>query len=127
MVTLASTAGRGGRRGASSTGCLVSLLIFVALLYYGVNIGELWFRYYQYVDEMKTQSRLAAAIDDGTIRRRLQAKAQDLNLPDEAQRIVVARTASPRQIRIESSYSETVDLPLFRHTFHFKPRATQPL
>jgi hypothetical protein len=124
MVTPASSA---GRRGASSTGCLVSLLIFVALLYYGVNIGELWFRYYQYVDEMKTQSRLAAAIDDGTIRRRLQAKAQDLNLPDEAQRIVVARTASPRQIRIESSYSETVDLPLFRHTFHFKPRATQPL
>ncbi len=26
-----------GRRGASSTGCLVSLLILVAVLYYGVN------------------------------------------------------------------------------------------
>ena len=51
----------GGRRGASSTGCLISLLIFVGLLYYGVNIGEVWFRYYQLVDEMKTQARLAAA------------------------------------------------------------------
>jgi hypothetical protein len=92
-----------------------------------VNIGELWFRYYQFVDEMKTQARLAAAIDNETIRRRIQAKALDLNLPQEAQRIVVQRTAQPRQIVIESAYNETVDLPLFRHTFHFKPRATQPL
>lgn len=115
------------RRGASTAGCLISLLVFVALLYYGVNIGEVWFRYYQFVDEMKTQVRLAAAIDNETIRRRLQVKAQELGLPQEAQRIVIARTAQPRQIRIESGYSETVDLPLFHHTFHFKPRATQPL
>lgn len=118
---------RRGPRGASSTGCLLSLLVFVALLYYGINIGEVWFRYYQFVDEMKTQVRLAAALDNETIRRRLQAKAKDLGLPDDAQRIVIARTASPREIRIESGYSETVDLPLFRHTFHFKPRASQPL
>lgn len=118
---------RRGRRGASSVGCLVSLLVFVALLYYGVNIGEVWFRYYQFVDEMKTQARLAAALDNETIRRRLQTKAQALGLPDEAQRIVVSRTAMPREIRIESGYSETVDLPLFRHTFRFQPRAVQPL
>jgi hypothetical protein len=118
---------RGSRRGASSTGCLVSLLVFVGLLYYGINIGEVWFRYYQFLDEMKTQARLAAALDNETIRRRLQAKAQDLDLPQDAQRIVIARTASPRQIRIESDYSQEVQLPLFRHTFHFRPRATQPL
>ena len=116
-----------GRRGASATGCLISLLVFVALLYYGVNIGELWFRYYQFVDEMKTQARLAAAIDNETIRRRLQVKAQDLGLPEEAQRLDIRRTAQPREIRIGANYSETVDLPLFRHTFHFKPHAAQPL
>jgi hypothetical protein len=115
------------RRGASSTGCLLSLLIFVAMLYYGVNIGEVWFRYYRFVDEMKTQSRLAAAIDDATIRRRLQAAALDIGLPDEAQVITVRRTAQPREIRVESTYSETVDLPFFRHTFDFRARATQPL
>src|SRR5439155_11905470 len=56
-----------GRRGASSTGCLVSLLILVAVLYYGVNIGEVYFRYYRLLDEMQTQAQLAAALDDGTI------------------------------------------------------------
>jgi len=117
-----------GRRGASSTGCLFSLLVFVGLLYYGVNIGEVWFRYYRMIDELKTQARLAAAIDDATIRRRLQAAAGEIGLPDEAARNVsVRRTATPREIRLETAYSETVDLPLFRRTFHFNPKANQPL
>lgn len=118
---------RARRGGASSTGCLLSLLVFVGLLYYGVNIGEVWFQYYRFVDEMKVQTRMAAAIDNETIRRRLRAFAQDIGLPDEAQNVVVRRTAQPREIRIESSYRETVDLPLFHHTFHFKPSASYPL
>lgn len=116
------------RRGASSTGCLVSLLVFVAVLYYGVNIGELFFRYYRLVDEMQTQARLAAAIDDGTIRRRIQTAVQEIGLPDSAgTKLIVRRTAMPREIRIETRYSEAVSLPLFHHTFNFNPKATQPL
>ena len=117
-----------GRRGASSTGCLVSLLIFVAVLYYGVNIGEVYFRYYRLLDEMQSQCRIAAALDDGTIRRRIQAAVQEIGLPDSAgTRIVIRRTAQPREISIVTQYGETVRLPLFTHTFNFSPRATQPL
>ncbi len=116
------------RRGASSTGCLVSLLVFVGLLYYGVHIGEVYFRYYRLVDEMQTQARLAAAIDDGTIRRRIQAAVQEIGLPDDASaQLIVRRTAMPREIRIETRYSEAVSLPLFNHTFTFNPKAMQPL
>jgi hypothetical protein len=114
-------------RGASSTGCLVSLLFLVGALYYGVNIGELFFRYYRLLDEMHTQAQLAPSLDDGTIRRRIQAAAQDIGLPAEAQQIRIVRQASPRQIVIETQYSETVKLPLFNHTFNFHPKATQPL
>jgi len=116
------------RRGSSTTGCLFSLLVFAAALYYGVNIGELYFRYYRLLDEMQTQAQLAAALDDGTIRRRIQAEAQEIGLPDEAQRITIVRRAfPPREIVIETWYSETVKLPLFTHTFKFHPRASQPL
>src|SRR5881392_636585 len=113
------------RRGASSAGCLVSLLVLVGALYYGVNIGELFFRYYRLLDEMQTQAQLAPSLDDGTIRRRIQAAAQDIGLP--AQQIRIVRRASPREIVIETEYSETVNLPLFNHTFNFHPKATQPL
>jgi len=117
-----------GRRGASSTGCLISLLIFVAALYYGVKTGEVFFRYYRLLDEMQSQTRVAAALDDGTIRRRIQAAVQEIGLPDSAgSELVIRRTASPREIAIETRYGETVHLPLFTHTFTFAPRATQPL
>jgi hypothetical protein len=115
------------RRGASSLGCLFSLLVFVAVLYYGVNIGEVFFRYYRLVDEMQTQAQLATALDDGTIRRRIQAAAQEIGLPEQAQQIRITRRAAPRAIDIETAYSETVNLPLFSHTFTFHPKATQPL
>lgn len=117
------------RRGASSAGCLLSLLIFVAALYYGVNIGEVFFRYYRLLDEMQTQSRLAPGIDDGTIRRRIQAAVEEIGVPDSAggRQLLVRRTASPREIVIETRYSESVSLPFFNHNFNFHPRATQPL
>ncbi len=119
---------RNGRRGASTTGCLVSLLVLVAVLYYGVNIGEVYFRYYRLVDEMKSQSRLAAALDNGTIQRRLAAAIQEIGVPeDAATNLQITRSASPRQITIESDYRESVHLPLFNHTFRLHPKATEPL
>jgi hypothetical protein len=123
MVTAAR-----GRRGASTTGCLVSLLVLVAVLYYGVNIGEVYFRYYRLLDEMGTQARVAAALDNGTIQRRIAAAIQEIGLPDDASsNLQITRTASPREITIESDYSESVHLPLFDHTFKFHPKATEPL
>src|SRR2546430_17438359 len=116
-----------GRRGASSTGCLVSLLFLVGALYYGVNIGELFFRYYRLLDEMQTQAQLAPSLDDGTIRRRIKAAAQDIGLPAEAQQIRIARRASPREIVIATEYGETDTLPMFKNTFTFHPKASQPL
>jgi hypothetical protein len=118
-----------GRRGASSSGCLVSLLIFVAVLYYGVNIGEVYFRYYRLLDAMQTEARMAPGLDDGTIRRRIQTAIEEIGLPDSAggRQLLIRRTASPRQIVIETRYSESVSLPFFNHSFSFHPRATQPL
>lgn len=117
------------RRGASSAGCLLSLLIFVAVLYYGVNIGEVFFRYYRLLDEIETQSRLAPGIDDGTIRRRIQSAVEEIGVPDSAgsRQLLIRRTAQPREIVIETRYSETVSLPFFNHAFKFHPRAAQPL
>ena len=116
-------------RGASSSGCLFSLLLFVAALYYGVNIGEVYFRYYRLVDEMQTETRIASGLDDGTIRRRIQAAIEEIGLPDSAgsRQLLIRRTASPREIVIETRYSESVSLPFFNHSFSFHPRAVQPL
>jgi hypothetical protein len=117
------------RRGATSSGCLLSLLILVAVLYYGVNIGEVYFHYYRLLDEMQTETRIASGLDDGTIRRRIQAAIEEIGLPDSAggRQLQIRRSASPREIVIETRYSEVVSLPFFHHSFSFHPRAAQPL
>jgi len=114
-------------RGAGSLGCLLWLLVFVAALYYGVNVGEVFFRYYRLVDAMDEQARFAGALDNGTIQRRILQAAGEIGVPDSAARVVIRRSYTPLQISIESSYSETIDLPLFRHTFVFHPRSVQVL
>ncbi len=115
------------RRGTSSRGCLFSLLVVVVALYYGINIGEVWYRFYQMQEEMTSQARMAPGLSDGVIRRRLQVKAEALGLPPEAREIRITRSRQGRQITIESTYDESVDLPFFNHTFNLKPRAEAPL
>ena len=50
------------RRGASSKGCLLSLLVLAAALYYGFNIGPVYMRYYRLANAMDEQARIAAAL-----------------------------------------------------------------
>ena len=115
------------RHGKSNLGCLVSLALFVAALYYGINIGEVYVRYYQMLDEMRSQARLAPGLTDAVIHRRLLDKADELGLPPEADKITIRRTPQPARIVIESEYSETLQLPLITPTCHFHPRAEEPL
>lgn len=115
------------RRGTSTTGCLVSLVLFVALVYYGIHLGQPWVRYYQLLDEMRVSARLAPTLSDGVIRRRLEQKVEELGLPPEARKFQITRSGKPRRITITTLYSETVSVPLLTHTFHFAPEAEEPL
>ena len=115
-----------GRRGASTRGCLFSLLIFVAALYYGVNIGEVFYRYYQYRDAMRSAARFAPSLPDDVIMRRVVERADELGLPSKARRVAVRRLGTGKII-ISAEYEERVQLPLFTHTFVFKPRAEEQL
>ncbi|HSE28262.1 MAG TPA: hypothetical protein VLA95_08530 [Gemmatimonadales bacterium] len=116
-----------GRRGSGTRGCLFSLLLFVAALYYGVNIGEPFYRYYQYREAMRSAARFAPTLSDDVLVRRILAKADELNLPPAAHRITVRRLEQPRRVIIFAEYEERVELPFFNHSFVFRPRAEESL
>jgi hypothetical protein len=122
MVSLRRTS----RLGAGALGCLLSLLLFGAALYYGVNIGQVYLRYYQILDGMRTQARLAPSLHDDVIERRLTAQADSL-LPGGPPKFRITRGGHPNRIRIETEYTDQVDLPLFKHTFVLRPKAEEPL
>jgi len=109
------------RRGAIKLGCLFSLLIAVTIAYFGVNVGEVFWRYYQFEDAMAQEARFARTRTDDEIRKHLSSLADSLGLPEEAGRISVRRTG--QGISIWSVYAEHVELPLLVRVFRFSPRA----
>jgi hypothetical protein len=113
------------RRGASSLGCLVTLALFVAAVYYGVHIGGVYLRFYQLKDDMEQQARFASQFTDEAIRMRLLAQAD--SLLGQTPKLVIERGGRPNHITIRAEYTESVDLPLFKHTFLLRPRVEEPL
>jgi hypothetical protein len=117
---------RASRRGAGGLGCLFSFLLFVGALYYGVHIGRVYLRYYELLDGMRTQARLAPSLQDDVIERRLTLQADSL-LPRGSPRFKITRGGRPNRIVIEAEYADSVDLPLFKHKFVLRPRAEESL
>ena len=61
----------GRRPGRTNLGCLLTLLLAVAAVYFAVNVGEPYVRYYRYLDGMKQEARFSARFTDEEIQRRL--------------------------------------------------------
>jgi hypothetical protein len=110
-------------RGRVSLGCLITLLLLAAALYFGVNVGEMYWRYYRFKDAMAQEVRFAELRTDAVIARRLASAADSIGLPVTAHQLVVRREANARYISIAADYDEQVKLPGFVHTLHFAPRA----
>jgi hypothetical protein len=104
-----------------SIGCLTGVLIAVATAYFAINVGRVYWRYYQFSDAMKTEARFASRRNDDEIRRRLSALADSLGLPEGAGRVRVRRTT--RHISISSEYYERVELPLVVREILLTPQA----
>lgn len=126
MVTLTVVTLRQADRRGKALGCVVSLLLFAAALYYGAHVGEIYWRYFELRDAMRYQASLAPSLSDEEIRQHLAWKADSL-FPGRAPRFAIRRSVRPGQITIQTEYSERVDLPFFEHTFVLRPRAEERL
>ncbi len=109
------------RRGRTNFGCLLSLLFAVTLVYFVINVGEPYLRYYRFLDGMKQEARFSARFTDEDIQRRLAALADSLGLPEAAGRVRVRRASN--RISLSSSYYERVEMPLIVKDILFTPQA----
>ncbi len=100
----------------------MTLLMVAAVVYFGVNVGEVYLRFYQYEDAMKQEVRFAAHNSDAIILHHLRAQVDSLGLPEGAGEVTVQRNG--RNIEIESDYYEHIELPLTVREVHFNPRAS---
>lgn len=112
------------RAGASKLGCLVSLVIVGATIYFGFNIGGQLWKYYEFKDAMQEEAHFAASRTDDVIKLRLQTMADSLGLPESAKNIRVKRAGNI--IFIWTEYRTQIELPGFVKEFVFSPQAQGP-
>ena len=112
------------KRGRTSIGCLLTILLLVAATYFGVNLGEPYLRYFRFRDAMRQEARFSSRFTDEEIQRHLAAMADSLGLPESAARVQIRRTAN--RTVISSSYYEHVELPLMVREILFRPQAEWP-
>lgn len=113
---------RGARPGITKVGCLAALLVFAALLYFGLPAGQAYWRYLQYRNAMRDEIRFRGEATDGRLRARLGAIADSLGLPEEAGVLSIDRQRGV--LTIEASYEETWKLPGYEKRIRFEPRAS---
>ena len=114
------------RRGESRIGCLVMLLLVVTGIYFGIDFGEAYFKYYQYKDAMGQEARFAAEKTDDQITTRLAALADTLQLPSDAAEIQIQR--SQTTVTISSDYDQVIKLPFNKQrVLHFHPMVASRL
>ena len=109
------------RRGVSSLGCLVLLLLAAAAIYFGVNIGEHYFRFYQFQDSMRQEVKFAAHNSDALILRHLRERADSLGLPEAAGEVTLQR--DNRRITLDTEYYVHIELPMMVREVRFNPHA----
>jgi len=105
-------------------GCLFTLLILAAAVYFGYQYGEVQMRWYQVMDTVREQASFASALDDITIRNRLTAMSDRLALPYTSRDWTIRRVRDQRGRTIEISappYADSVvvDLPGIRKVWYF--------
>lgn len=114
---------RHSTRGASTLGCLFTIMLLLAVLYYGIDVGRIYWDFYKFQDEMETSARFASTETDDQIRQHLKGVAQDLGLPTEAQRIVIHRSKHPPLVSIRSQYTVELTLPFTHKEVILRPVA----
>jgi hypothetical protein len=117
----------GNRRGKIRLGCLLTLAVLGAGTYFTITNVRTYINYWAMKDEMRTQAQFANNLDDESIRRRLRAKADELQLPPEARRITIRRRTRPREIVIGTEWQVTLNLLVTGVPVTFKPEVRQQL
>jgi hypothetical protein len=107
-------------------GCLIPLLLLALAIYFAIDFGEAYFRFYQFKDAMGQEARFATTRTDDQINGHLRSLADSLSMPPGAELISIERTQT--SITISSDYDEVIKLPMNKEqVIHFHPSAVSSI
>jgi hypothetical protein len=115
---------RRGERGSGRLKAIIYLGILAAFIFVCVKVVPILMNEYEFEDSMKSAARLASVnrqVPDD-IRKNLVEEAAKDDLPIKPEDIQI--TSEAGNVRIEATYSVTVDLSVYQWTLNFHPTAS---
>jgi len=109
------------RRGSSSVGCLFSLLVLSAAVYFSITVATPFWTNFQFKDAMEQEVKFASTRTDAAIKRRLREKAIELDLPESAYNVRIRRVNG--NIVVFTEYFLSIEFPGFVREVYFSPQA----
>jgi hypothetical protein len=118
----------GHERGEGKLGTLVGLVLFVAVILAIWNLGPVFWADYNFKDKLNEMARVGRHRSDEDILRMIMHEVSDNKLEGYINSHTCKINTLETRRTILGEDDRTVDiLPGFRHTFHFKDEADQPL
>ncbi len=105
------------RSGKVKLATLIWVVVVGIVAYYGIQIGNVYWRKYKLEETVDRELSFAGQIADGTIRQRLTQDIAGMHLPPAASRFQFARVTGPRALRFTVSYVDTVNLIFTKRPF----------
>ncbi len=107
-------------------GMLFALAVLAVVVYLGFKVLPVMVHAYSFRDFMEQEARFAALQQkDETVRKRVLAKARELDLPVNARGIKVKRSRTHFDIQVK--YTVPIETPVYTYQWAFEESSRAPL
>lgn len=111
--------------GEGQGGCIVGLIVFVALIFIAWKIIPVKVKAAELRQEVVDEAKSAGTHNDERIRKAILAKAAELELPVTTENIKIRRQAN--EITVEVDYAVPVPFPGYTYNMNFSHSADNPI
>jgi hypothetical protein len=117
----------GNQRGEGRRGFIITLVLFLVLVFVLVKIVPVRVAGYQFREVLREEAKYAAAHgnDDATVRARVLDAADAMDIPLDKDDVHVRRTTVA--VIVTARYEKPVDLKVLTYTYKFRSEQKAPL
>ena len=116
---------RRGEAGEGQLGCIVGLLVLVAMFYVAYKMIPIKVKAADLRQTVTDESKAAGIRNDKQIRENILSKAKELELPVDTDNISIERFANTMHIDVK--YTVAVDFPGYTYNWEFEDKVENPI
>lgn len=114
-----------GARGEGKLGCILWLLVAGAAIMVAVKAVPVKLTDAEFADFIEEQAQFSARSTGEDLRKRILARAKELEIPLEPKNLKIEKTDA--RVKIHCSYTVTLDFPFYSYDWTFEHELDRPV